>query len=85
VVRHSELNQEIANKKAHHFLKTSRNWCKPRKWCAFLFNVKIGYTAKWHLFATPDYLGSELQLNEYETAPYSNQLSQNLTLDCLSG
>ena len=29
---------------------------KPRKWCAFLFNVKIGYTARWHPFARPDYL-----------------------------
>jgi hypothetical protein len=25
----------------------------------------------------------EIQLNEYEAAPYSIQLSQNLTLDCL--
>ena len=37
--------------------KTSRNWSKPRKWCAFLFNVKNVYTARWRLFATPDYLG----------------------------
>ena len=34
--------------------KTSRNWSKPIKWCAFLFNVKIVYTARWRLFATPD-------------------------------
>ena len=34
--------------------KTSRNWSKPRKWCAFLFNLKIVYTARWRLFATPD-------------------------------
>ena len=26
--------------------KTSRNWSKPIKWCAFLFIVKIVYTAK---------------------------------------
>ena len=38
--------------------KTSRNWSKPRKWCAFLLNLKIGYIARWHLFATPDYLGT---------------------------
>ena len=34
--------------------KKSRNWSKPIKWCAFLFNVKIVYTARWRLFATPD-------------------------------
>ena len=34
--------------------KTSRNWSKPIKWCAFLFNMKIVYTARWRLFATPD-------------------------------
>ena len=27
--------------------------------------------------------GQKIQLNEYETAPYFIQLSQNLTLDCL--
>ena len=36
--------------------KLSRNWSKARKWSAFLFNVKIAYTARWRLFATPDYL-----------------------------
>ena len=36
--------------------KTSRNWSKPRKLCAFLFNLKIVYTARWRLFATPDQL-----------------------------
>ena len=34
--------------------KTSRKWSKPIKWCAFLFNMKIVYTARWRLFATPD-------------------------------
>ena len=34
--------------------KTSRNRSKPIKWCAFLFNVKIVYTARWRIFATPD-------------------------------
>ena len=38
--------------------QTSRNCYKPIKWCAFLFNAKIVYTARWRLFATPDYLGS---------------------------
>ena len=27
--------------------KTSRNWSKPRKWCAFLFNLKTIYAARW--------------------------------------
>ena len=26
------------------------------KWCAFLFNVKIGYTTRWRLFARPNEL-----------------------------
>ena len=30
------------------------NWYKPIKWCAFLFNMKIVYTTRWRLFATPD-------------------------------
>ena len=34
--------------------KTSRNRCKPIKWCAFLFNVKFVYPARWRLFTTPD-------------------------------
>ena len=34
--------------------KTSRNRSKPIKWCAFLFNMKIVYIARWRLFATPD-------------------------------
>ena len=34
--------------------KTSKNWSKPIKWCSFLFNMKIVYTARWRLFATPD-------------------------------
>jgi hypothetical protein len=42
--------------------KTPRNWSKPTKWCAFLFNVKIVYTAKWRLFATPDTPWSSKQL-----------------------
>ena len=33
--------------------KTSRNWSKPRKWCA-LFYLKTIYTARWRVFATPD-------------------------------
>ena len=38
--------------------KTSRNWSKwnLEKWCAFLFSLKIGSTARWRLFATTDYL-----------------------------
>ena len=31
-------------------------WSKSRKWCAFIFSWKIGYTARWRLFATTDYL-----------------------------
>ena len=34
--------------------KTSLDWSKPIRWRAFLFNVKIVYTARWRLFATPD-------------------------------
>ena len=34
--------------------KTSRNRSKPIKWCAFLFNVKFVYPARWRLFTTPD-------------------------------
>ena len=36
--------------------KTSRNWSKPRKLCTFIFNLKIGFTTRWHLLATSDYL-----------------------------
>ena len=39
---------------------TSRNWSKPKKWCFFLFNMKIVYTASWSLFVTPDYLVHKL-------------------------
>ena len=39
-----------------HVIKHLEIGSKPRKWFAFLFIVKIGYTARWHLFATPDYL-----------------------------
>ena len=48
--------------------KTSRNWSKPRKWSAFLFNVKIVYTARWRLFATPDTPWVKVPLNEQETS-----------------
>ena len=34
--------------------KTSRNRSKPIKSCAFLFNVKFVYPARWRLFTTPD-------------------------------
>ena len=34
--------------------KTSRNWSKPMKYHAFLFNLKLVFTTRWLLFATPD-------------------------------
>ena len=58
--------------------KTYRNWSKPRKLCAFLFNLKTDYTARWRLFATPDYLGWLLGRIKNDTDTENNQHVQLL-------
>ena len=68
VIKHLEINKLCSTKDIciYFFYHSSaasctwklstRNWSKPKKWCAFLFNVKIVYTTRWRLSATPDYL-----------------------------
>ena len=57
--------------------KTSRNWSKPIKWCAFLFNMKIVYTARWRLFATPDtpcFPERVAEINKTTSASYARRV-----------
>ena len=82
-------------KKFRFFVQKSTKWLVDKMWAWFskiellkryswqkmfqllLFNEK-SFSKYWNKYST-----YTLQLNEYETTPYFNQFSQNLTCDCL--
>ena len=53
--------------------KISRNWSKPTKWCAFLFNMKIVYVRPQD---TQPQAARILQVHLFELGPKIFQLNE---------